>query len=501
MIKMFVYATPEECGISSSVIEKFIRRLDENGYAMHSVMMARGEKIFAEGHWKPFDAGFHHRLNSVTKSFVAIAVGLLADEGKLLLSDKICRFFEEINFDNTDENIRNLTIEDMLSMRTVSGSPKGHWVRDQKNDRIGDFFGAASVKYADTLFRYDSDASYILCVLVERLSGMSLTDYLKQKLLCKMDFSPHTDCIKCPDGYSWGDSGLLCRTKDLLKFAKFVMDKGVYNGNRLISEEFITRAVSKISDTNQNGFEAHNTFGYGYQIWKTYEDGFAFFGMGDQLVICIPKKEFIFVCTADNQGNPGSRPVIMNLLYHDIIKELSDAPLNEDKIAHESLNRYLDSLELVSLKGEKSSPSLKYINNAEYTLQDNPMCIKSFTVSIDENGNKGVFKYENKQGKKELDFAMCKNVYSIFPQDGYPDMQMNVECKGNKYPCAVSAAWLEERKLGIRVQMTGNHLGGLYICIGFSSDYGKVSVYMTKNTNCFLNEYSGYAVGIRKQER
>ena len=44
--------------------------------------------------------------------------------------------------------------------------------------------------------------------------------------------------------------------------------------------------------------------------------------------------------------------------------------------------------------------------------------------------------------------------------------------------------------------MTGNHLGGLYIRIGFNEN--RATLDMEKNTNCFLNEYNGCAIGEMK---
>ena len=491
---MLNFATPEECGISSRVIEKYIRKLDENGYAMHSILMSRYGKIFVEGYWHPYNEDSHQRMNSVTKSFVGIAIGFLLEEGKLKITDKITQYFDKDYFENSDELIKELTIENLLTMRTTA-MPEGHWVRDRENDRIKLYFDAKAHRAADTLFRYDSSGSYLLGVIVEKLSGKTLVEYLKDKCLKELNFSEKTDCIKCPDGSSWGDSGLLCRVRDLHTFAKFVQNKGVWNEKKLMNEEFIEKATSRISDTNLSGFDAHNTFGYGYQIWKTYEDGFAFFGMGDQLVICIPEKDFIFVCTADNQGNAGSRPVIMNSLYHDIIKELSPSPLSSDPEGLKALREYTASLNLVSIKGSEKSPVSDEINEKIYVLDENPMKIEYIKLSLNEDEKNGRLFYKNKQGEKELKFGICKNEFSLFPEKGYPDMQMNVECPDNQYPCAASGAWLDERKFAIRVQMTGKHLGGLYIMLGFTKDTSKLSVMMVKNTNCFLAEYNGQAIG------
>jgi len=493
---MFTYTSPEACGISSDVVEKFVRILNENGYAMHSIMMARGDSIFAEGYWSPFNSESMYRMNSVTKSFVGIAVGLLIDEGRLSENDKVLKFFPELHEAETDSHARELTVYDLLTMRTATLT-SGHWVKDKLTDRLTPYFSNKASRPKDTVWRYDSTGSFVLCVIVEKLTGMPFIEYMKEHLLRKLGFSEETCCIKGPDGYSWGDSGLLIKMRDLLTFAKFVMDGGVYSGERLISEDFIRRAVSKISYTDVNGFKAHNTFGYGMQIWKTYDNGFAFFGMGDQLVICVPKKQFIFICTADNQGNNGSRPVIMDRLHHDIIDELSDEPLTENKAAEDCLKSYLAGMKLVAMEGTAHSETADKIQNITYTLASNPMKLEYLRFSFD--GDHASMYYKNASGEKKLDFGMGDNLITEFPEEGYPDMQMNVPCPGNKYPCAVSAAWLEDRRLGIRVQMIGKHLGGLYITVGFTPDLTECGVYMVKNTNCFLNEYNGWASGVREQ--
>lgn len=492
---MFKYNTPESCGISSEVLEKFVRHINENGYAMHSILMSRGEHIFMDGYWAPFDSESMYRMNSVTKSFVGIAVGLLIEEGRLSEDDKISKFFPE-HAEKTAPLARELTVGDLLRMRTTT-QVSGHWVYDRLMDRVPQFFETKALRPHDTMFKYDSPGSFVLGVIVEKLTGKPFIEYMKDRLLRRLGFSEDTCCIKGPDGYSWGDSGLLIKMRDLHAFAKFIMDGGVYNGERLMNEDFLRRATSKLSDTTVNGFKAHNTFGYGMQIWKTYEDGFAFFGMGDQLVICVPKKQFIFICTADNQENPGARPVIMDLLYHEVIKALADEPLTENAEAHKSLKTYLSGMKLVSLQGDATATAAKAVDGVTYTLSDNSMKIAYIKINIDEENRRGTLEYKNVQGEKCLHFGLCENVITEFPEEGYPDMQMNVPAPGNKYPCAVSAAWLEERKLGIRVQMIGRHLGGLFIAIGFSDDYREVGVHMVKNTRCFLDTYNGYAAGLR----
>ena len=137
-------------------------------------------------------------------------------------------------------------------------------------------------------------------VLVERLSGRSLLDYLKEKVLNHIGGFEGAQILKTPDGTPWGDSALICTPRDLLRFARFVMNDGIWDGKRLLSEAYVRAATSRQADNNLEGNTAYNRYGYGYQIWR-HACGFSFNGLGGQFAICVPEKDFIFVCTADMQ--------------------------------------------------------------------------------------------------------------------------------------------------------------------------------------------------------
>ena len=93
---MFERITPEEAGVSSAKIAEYLSMLKRRHSQMHSVLMMRGDKLFAEYYWAPFDKDFCHRMYSVTKSFTSVAIGLLVEEGKLSLDDSLKAFEEGI---------------------------------------------------------------------------------------------------------------------------------------------------------------------------------------------------------------------------------------------------------------------------------------------------------------------------------------------------------------------------------------------------------------------
>ena len=87
--------------------------------------------------------------------------------------------------------------------------------------------------------------------------------------------------------------------------------------------------------------------------------------------------------------------------------------------------------------------------------------------------------------------------------DGYTDYACSecdftvvddkVSAPGHKYHCAASAAWTEESKLYIKVQIIDKYFGILNIVLGFRDD--KLGLFMTKTAEDFLWTYEGFATG------
>ncbi len=485
--------TPEKRGISSPEIERIVRKLEKKQVPMHSLLIARGDDIVYEAYWAPFTKDTLHRMNSITKSYVGLAIGLLAFEGKLSLDDSVTSFFPEAKDIEVDAYTAELTVRDLLCMKSACSKESGHWIRDKRYDRITDFFTLPQKKPRNTLFRYDTAGSYILTVIAERLAGMPLVEYLKEKALLKIGFSKDADCIKDYAGYSWGDSGLLCTTRDLFLTARLIAKGGVWNGERLMDGDFLREAITPLSSTCTSGWNTYTSQGYGYQIWCEADGGFAFHGMGGQLMVCVPKKDVTIVCTADTQGFDEGRTICKQLVY-DFIDELSDEPIPEDRAAYESLCEYTKSLKLVALDlGSKESKLANKINGVRYDLDANAMGIK--WLRLDFEGNGGSFTYENEQGEKTIPFSMHENIFCEFPENEYYNTRLGEYEEDYRHPIAVSASWLDQTTLGIKVQFIGNHLAGLFIHLGFDGD--RLGLHMLKNTNCFLDKYNGYSAGKR----
>ena len=484
---------PEKVGISSQNVQKFIEILEKNNLATHDVILARGNDIFFEHYWAPFHKDFQHRMYSVSKSFVSLAIGFLEQDGLIHLDDSIEKYFPREVALQSDEWVRKQTIRHMLMMSTAR--PGRKWLREKTDDRVRQYFEDCTLpaRPSGTLFSYDSTATFVLGALVERLTGMELMDYLRQKLFCKIGVSDEVYCLKCPGGHSWSDSAVMCTARDLLLTARFVLNGGSWNGEQILNADYVRKATTKQIDNNYSGVDSFDAQGYGYLFWMTYRNSFFFSGMGAQFAACDPDKDLILIYNADNQGKESGNAIIFKAFFDLIVEPVCDSALPANEMAEKSLHDYVASLKLLTVKGDKSSSLLEKINGATYTMTENPMGISQIQLRFD--GDTGYFSYTNEQGDKEIVFGLVHNEFGLFPQEGYSDDVGNCYAPGNYYKCAASAAWVDENKLRIYVQIIDRYFANLCITLWFRE--GIVFMHMLKNAELFMEEYTGYATGER----
>lgn len=489
---MFEKITPEQAGISSCAVAKFVRTLEKRGLAMHSVLLMKGEGVFGEFYWKPFHKDLPHRMYSQTKSYVGVAIGLLEEDGLISLDDRIHTYFPDKYERELPEYLQELTVRQMLTMETAGATPS--WFRfPEELDRTQLYFEQNKSDHpAGMQFRYDSPGSQVLCALVERLTKKTLFDFLNERIFRHLGTFQNASILKTRNDDSFGDSALICTTRDMASFGRFVMNYGIWQGKRLMNGEYLRTATSRLVDNDRTGFAGAFSQGYGYQIWQV-PGGFAFNGMGAQLTLCLPEKDLIFSCTADNQGFPAAKDLILTAFYELIVENMGK-PLEEDAQAAAECDALADSLELVCMKGATGSPFAAEVSGKRYLCRENPMGIREFSLEFLQDGT-GIFRYINEQGEKHLPFGMGKNVFGKFPQGGYSTLHAGAPGPADHYyDCATSAVWAEEKKLNLRVQIIDQYLGNFLTTFSFLGDRAVVT--MAKTAEGFLNEYHGQLVAI-----
>ena len=537
---------PEAKGISASCIIDTLSEIDIRGISMHSFLLCKDDCLVAEGYYAPVKKDDLHRMFSVTKSFVSIAIGLLQEEGRLSLDDSIVKFFPEY-VPNTCEAhpwLLATTIRDMLSMRSCHASTT-YDKFSSKTDWVKSFFTVAPTHKPGTVFHYDTSATHTLCALVEKLTGMKMLDYLRNKVLNEIGFSKEAYCLTDGFGVSMGGSGLMATSRDLMCFALLILHNGNLNGKQYISADYIKEATSFQTATCVTGPIPSESQGYGLQFWTGEHGSIVCYGMGGQLAILLPEYNTAIVTTADTQGYQGGNQVIYDAIFRHILPELEKrqspwTPSDEEKLAFE---QFMSKLAMRPLNHNKSA--FEAWNNKSENVNDiNTSFLTNFRAIMSSFEGTYVIKKAFDAAKAldkniinetiwdEISFEMndsltpsCTGKVSlkchVFPSivDSTVDSPVTFEFgfgalkegtlnmtthMGNRADepvpvsmrYAASAEWLSENMLYIRVHLLDTSVGSIHIQAAFGES--DVTIFLRKQEETLFGEFSGHLYGTRQ---
>ncbi len=472
----FETASPESTGLSSRCIVNFIHRLQKKQVPMHSILLLHKDKLITEGYYAPYTADNLHRMFSISKSFTSIAIGLLEAEGRLSLSDKICDYFPEYVSKDTHPWILDMTIRDMLMMRTCHASTT--YKINMQTDWVESFFKVTPSHPAGKLFHYDTSSAHTLCALVEKLAGVDILSYLKIKLE-PLGFSEESYMIKDPFGVSMGGSGLVATPMDILKFGYLLM----HDGLNIVPAGYIRQATSNLTSTLMTAPLPSEACGYGYQIWQNERGGYVCYGMGGQFVICLPEYDLICVTTADTQGMAGGNQLIYDAFYEEIADHIMPDTLPEDAQSRQELAILLKNLSITPLDYTVHSPYVQEINRREYQLLENTNGFSKLSVEFCTGKNAareyGILRYTLHETEYELCFGLGNMQYGTFP---FYNMHY-----------AASGKWLSEETLYIRAHIIDEYVGSVRFELTFADN--DVTVFMKKIEESLFSEFNGHLYG------
>ena len=375
MRKEFPRTTPEAVGIPSASVEWLLDRLEEGWTEPHGLMIMRHGKVCAEGWWAPYASGIRHGLQSHTKTYAATAVGIAYTEGLLKLTDRIVDIFADEIPENPSENLKKLTVRDVLCMgcgMDTMPRPSKDWIRE---------FLATPVNHVPgTTFMYNSTGSTFLGAIVRKLTGLGLHDYLKPRLFDKIGIdAENLRWITMPDGMEIGGGGLFATTEDNLRLMKLYADGGVWEGERILAEDYVKLATSKQNDSATeravNPPAEDNFVGYGFQIWMCRPKGvYRADGAMGQFTIVFPERDMLLAITENASGSTGGAmpPKALDTIWEwlDSLPRAETESLPEDPEASAHLARRMQMLALPAPLRSPESPLQEKINGSTYAVTD-----------------------------------------------------------------------------------------------------------------------------------
>ncbi|SDL09039.1 serine hydrolase domain-containing protein [Paenibacillus jilunlii] len=375
---------PEAQGITSAAISAFLQHMEEQQSGLHSFMLLRHGAVVAEGWWSPYRPELPHSLFSLSKSFTSTAIGLAVAEGLLKVEDKVVSFFPEDAPAVISPNLAIMDISHLLIMGTGHTEDTTPYMVDSKDGNwVKAFLQLPVGKAPGTHFLYNTGATYMLSAILQKVSGLTLLEYLEPRLFVPLGIRNPT-WESCPRGINKGGFGLSVSTEDIAAFGQLYLQQGVWNNQRLLPKEWIAAATSKQignNDGSPGAVSSDWSQGYGYQFWRCRHNAYRGDGAFGQFCIVMPEQDAVVAITSGNSDMQSIINGVWNILLPAMSMEAK--VIESDPAAHAELSLILEQLSIQPELVQKTSALEAVLNGKVYRLGENSHKLEAFMVSFD----------------------------------------------------------------------------------------------------------------------
>jgi len=273
---------------------------------LYSLLIVKNGYLIAEKYFNGFTVNEAIQTASVTKSIISALTGIAIRENVIEGTDqKLKDFFPEIAWESTDPRKSEITVEQILEMRSgypweeVYGyletlSRSSNWIPFLKEFPL--------VHDPGTQFGYSNFTAHIMGIIIARSAKQSLLSFARDYLFDDLGIS----VPKWPadaNGYYYGSGDIYMTPRNLAKFGQLFLDEGVWNGVQYIPSEWIKSSFQVYSSSTYGRDILTNirTLKYGYLWWSgtsgSHQIWFAW-GHGGQMVVIIHDLNMVVVATA-----------------------------------------------------------------------------------------------------------------------------------------------------------------------------------------------------------
>lgn len=417
---------------------------------LHHLIVLVDGKIAGELHPAPFGAGDRHTLYSVSKTFVAVAVGLAIDDGLLSVEDSLSKFFPQ--YASTISGVR---VKDMLTMR--SGFKTEGGMRNTQLDWIDYYLSRPLVAEPGTRYSYDSIETYLLSAIVQKVTGKTVLDLLNERVFHQMGIYD-VEWELCPKGIVTGGWGIYMSSHAQALFGQLLLNRGYWNGRQLVSSAWIDEmmTVHVVRDAND----------YGYQIWLCeYPGAWRADGAFGQYIIVVPQKNMVVVL---NQCSRSKGWPERGYIWNTVVRHCFNCPIEATPAGLDSLKSYESKASLPLLSGDASNALGKKFDGKTFELAKNKLGWKSVKFNFGDGLlTLNVVSVDGKESKINMGY----NRWEKSALAGYPHYSIGAQNRfsGISGPFFTGScyAWQPDNKLQAKIHYT-NWVTSILLTIDFS---------------------------------
>lgn len=296
--------------------KELYRYIEENQPNICQIsILQNGREIYSE-QWNGYKRNDCTHIMSATKSVMALLTGIAIDLGMIgSVDDKVLSFFPEYSVKRGEKTIYDVTIKHLLTMRAPYKGKGDPWSKvcssDDWTTASLDFLGGRNGITDE--FDYRTVCLHILSGILYKASGMKTVDFANQYLFSPLGIAKYRNYyaesaeehkeftisktpkeniwFADPGGLGTPGYGLCMSASDMAKIGQLCLNKGVWEGKRIISEGWIAE-MTKPREVESKYFRGMQ-YGYLWWIIQPEKKIYAAIGNSGNVIYVNPEKEIV----------------------------------------------------------------------------------------------------------------------------------------------------------------------------------------------------------------
>jgi CubicO group peptidase (beta-lactamase class C family) len=306
-------------GLDKDRIEEMVARIADGTFRdVHSVLIVQDNKLSVEEYFYEYDRNTLHQMRSATKSVISALVGIAISKGLIKsVDDTVLSYFPEYTIENPSPLKDGITIKHLLTNQAGfdcdiknDSSAGNETVMGQSADWVKFTLDLPMLDTPGTNGRYCSGGPIVLGRIIEKVSGKPLADFAYENLFRPLGIAKYRWDFKPDRSSAETFCQLYLRPRDMIKFGMLYLNNGMWKGNQIIPQLWVSESLEKHSVVNDTE--------YGYLWWRQYlnaggqrRDGIAAKGNGGQRIYLFPQYNMIAVITGGSFNVDSSSDLLL----------------------------------------------------------------------------------------------------------------------------------------------------------------------------------------------
>jgi CubicO group peptidase (beta-lactamase class C family) len=292
---------------------------------IHSLLVSLRGEIVLERYFNGRRAATPANIKSASKSVISALVGLAIDRGHIKnVKQPVADFFPDL-FAGKDDPKREITIEDLLTMRSglesTSNRNYGAWVQSRNWVRYA--LARPLVAEPGEHMQYSTGNSHVLSAILTKATGKSTWQFAQEALAKPLGFSL-APWPRDPQGIYFGGNDMLMTPRQMVAFGELYLNRGRVKELQLVPASWI---ASSFVPRGRSGF-SEQLYGYSWWIREIAgQQAYYAWGYGGQFIFLVPELELVVVSTSStavSDERRGHRRTVDDIIEQFIVKPISD---------------------------------------------------------------------------------------------------------------------------------------------------------------------------------